>query len=312
MKKKQHHERSRMSDRYDIDALITALPELKEYVINGPKGLTIDFASAKAVRVLNQALMAYHYRLKYWEIPKSYLIPPIPGRLDYIHHLADFLAKDNKGIIPKGNKLIGLDIGSGSTAIYSVLANLEYGWMMKGSEIDKEALDSSMKILRSNRPLSKYIKLVHQPNSANFFRDVIGKDEHFDFTICNPPYYKDEAEALAANIRKTQNLSKSKSKSVNKNFGGVNTEIVYPGGEKAFLISMIQQSRPFGNNVLWFTALVSSQTLLNVVKSKFADVKTTANEIIDVSHGNKKSRIICWTFLTEAQRKNWIRIKWNS
>jgi hypothetical protein len=30
-----------------------------------------------------------------------YLCPPIPGRADYIHYIADLLAESNNGIIPK-------------------------------------------------------------------------------------------------------------------------------------------------------------------------------------------------------------------
>jgi 23S rRNA (adenine1618-N6)-methyltransferase len=37
----------------------------------------------------------------------NYLCPPIPGRADYIHYIADLLASNN-GIIPKGHGIQGL------------------------------------------------------------------------------------------------------------------------------------------------------------------------------------------------------------
>jgi 23S rRNA (adenine1618-N6)-methyltransferase len=45
------------------------------------------------------------------------MCPPIPGRADYIHYLADLLASSNNGNIPEG-ETVRLDIGVGANCIY--------------------------------------------------------------------------------------------------------------------------------------------------------------------------------------------------
>ena len=42
--------------------------------------------------MLNRAILMHHYGVKSWDIPAGYLCPPIPGRADYIHSVADLLA----------------------------------------------------------------------------------------------------------------------------------------------------------------------------------------------------------------------------
>ena len=89
------HPRNRHSGRYDFPKLIAACPELGEYVILNPYGKqSIDFANPDAVRVFNRALLRQFYGIQHWDIPAGYLCPPVPGRADYLHGLADLLAGD--------------------------------------------------------------------------------------------------------------------------------------------------------------------------------------------------------------------------
>jgi len=108
------HPRNRHSGRYDFPKLIAACPELGEYVILNPYGKqSIDFANPDAVRVFNRALLRQFYGIQHWDIPAGYLCPPVPGRADYLHGLADLLAADNGGVIPRGAAVRVLDIGTG-------------------------------------------------------------------------------------------------------------------------------------------------------------------------------------------------------
>jgi 23S rRNA A1618 N6-methylase RlmF len=50
-----------------------------------------------------------------------------PGRLDYIHYIADLLQKQQR-YHPKGHTVQGLDIGIGANCIYPIIGNAEYGW----------------------------------------------------------------------------------------------------------------------------------------------------------------------------------------
>jgi 23S rRNA (adenine1618-N6)-methyltransferase len=47
-------------------------------------------------------------------------VPPIPGRADYIHYIADLLATTNSGI-PKETEYKDWDIGVGANCIYPII-----------------------------------------------------------------------------------------------------------------------------------------------------------------------------------------------
>jgi len=47
------------------------------------------------VKVLNTALLFKYYNIQSWNFPDDNLCPPISGKVDYIHHLADLLKTSN-------------------------------------------------------------------------------------------------------------------------------------------------------------------------------------------------------------------------
>ena len=109
------HPRNRHQSLYDFEQLIRACPELKTLVMRSPRDeLTIDFANPAAVMALNRALLKSFYGVSNWEIPNGFLCPPVPGRADYLHYLADLLAHSHGGKIPRGEKIRVLDIGVGA------------------------------------------------------------------------------------------------------------------------------------------------------------------------------------------------------
>ncbi|HAF51534.1 MAG TPA: 23S rRNA (adenine(1618)-N(6))-methyltransferase, partial [Leclercia adecarboxylata] len=101
----------------NMNALCESCPALREFIIQNPTGEpTVNFADPQAVKTLNKALLAHFYGVAQWDIPDGYLCPPVPGRADYIHHLADLLAEGNNGAVPAQATI--LDIGTGSNLIY--------------------------------------------------------------------------------------------------------------------------------------------------------------------------------------------------
>ena len=96
-KKSRLHFRNKNRDKYDLGALITSNPELKNYIIPNKFGVkSVDFSNPLAVKILNKALLNHYYGIKNWEFPDENLCPPIPGRADYIHHIADLLGENKK------------------------------------------------------------------------------------------------------------------------------------------------------------------------------------------------------------------------
>ena len=306
--KKTLHERNFHNDRYDFKALIQSEPSLNEFVKPNKYGdLSIDFANPQAVIALNKALLSFFYGVKNWSIPSDYLCPPIPGRSDYIHHIADLLAASNGEKIPKGSNIKGLDVGIGANCIYPIVGVSVYGWSFTGSDIDEVALKSAQNIINSNESLKENIIVKLQTNSKNIFKNIISKEDKFDFTLCNPPFHKSQKDAIAGNKRKVQNLTKQVVSKAALNFGGKNNELWCEGGEVAFIKKMIKESKEFSKNCLWFTTLVSRKENLDFIYDALEDIDVLEYKTINMAHGQKISRVIAWTFLTQDEQKAWTK-----
>ena len=306
--KKTLHERNFHNDRYDFKALIQSEPSLNEFVKPNKYGdLSIDFANPQAVIALNKALLSFFYGVKNWSIPSDYLCPPIPGRSDYIHHIADLLAASNGGKIPKGSNIKGLDVGIGANCIYPIVGVSVYGWSFTGSDIDEVALKSAQNIINSNESLKENIIVKLQTNSKNIFKNIISKEDKFDFTLCNPPFHKSQKDAIAGNKRKVQNLTKQVVSKAALNFGGKHNELWCEGGEVAFIKKMIKESKEFSKNCLWFTTLVSRKENLDFIYDALEDIDVLEYKTINMAHGQKISRVLAWTFLTQDEQKAWTK-----
>lgn len=304
--KSQLHTRNKHRKNYDFGSLIKASPSLKSFVNRNKHGnLSVDFFNPKAVVELNKALLALHYNVNHWNVPEGYLCPPIPGRADYIHNIADLLAEDNKGKIPKGKKIKCLDVGVGSACIFPILGNAEYGWSFIGSDINSEALKNSSKISEKNIKLNANVQFRLQRNSRNVFQGIIQNTEKIDVTICNPPFHSSAAEANAGTLRKLNNLKRKRVEKPTLNFGGNKDELWCIGGEKQFIRTMVQQSKDLRHSCLWFTTLVSKKTNLDPIYNTLKKAGTTKVKTIEMQQGNKSSRIVCWTFQSDEERHKW-------
>ena len=305
-KTKTLHIRNLHNSNYDFDSLIISEPKLKEFVGKNKYGnISIDFANPKAVLTLNKALLKHFYGIENWELPTDYLAPPIPGRADYIHHIADLLASSNDGIIPKGSDIKGLDIGVGANCIYPIIGTVSYGWQFVVTDIDKISIKSVENIVNTNDILKNKIITKLQTNKNNVFVDIINTDDKFDFTISNPPFHRSAKEAMASNKRKMENLTKTKVIKSVLNFAGQANELWCDGGEVVFIKKMINQSVRFRNNCLWFTTLVSKKENLETIYKFLKSVNAVEYKTIDMQQGQKVSRIVVWTFLTKQEQKNW-------
>lgn len=304
------HPRNQHRLRYDFKLLIEKCSELKQFVfINehhpDTSGQTIDFSNPQAVKTLNKALLTTYYDIQDWDIPQNYLCPPIPGRADYIHNIADLLAESNNGIIPTGIEVEGLDIGVGANCIYPIIGNSVYDWSFVGTDIDEKALNNCSEIIKANPKLIDAISLQQQVESRFIFKNIITPEDKFAFTICNPPFHKSAEEAGKGSLRKVNNLQDKKVTKAVLNFGGQNAELWCEGGELAFITQMIYESAKYPMQCLWFTTLVSKQSHLKSLYKTLNKVNAADIKTIDMAQGQKTSRILAWTFLSDSQRKNW-------
>ncbi|SDS78859.1 23S rRNA m(6)A-1618 methyltransferase [Halopseudomonas xinjiangensis] len=303
------HPRNRHRGRYDFAALTRTAPELQGFMRLGVHGQpTLDFANPEAVRLLNQALLRADYGIVEWDIPPGYLCPPVPGRADYVHALADLLAESHDGVLPAGEKLLGLDIGTGANLIYPLIGQVEYGWRFIGADIDPVALDNAARILAANPNAAQSITLRRQPDPRNIFLGLIQADESIDFTLCNPPFHRSAEEAQDANRKKWQNLRGSADRSLN--FGGQHNELYCEDGEAGFLQRMADQSAAHRSQVFWFSTLVSKRENVQPLQERVRALGAADIRDVPMAQGNKRSRFVAWTFLDKKQRRAWRRARW--
>jgi 23S rRNA (adenine1618-N6)-methyltransferase len=303
--KKGLHPRNIHNKTYDFIKLTKANPELQPFVKkNQYDNLAIDFSNPKAVLHLNKALLASDYNIKEWSVPEGHLCPPIPGRADYIHYIADLLGEEHNGIIPIGTKTKGLDIGTGTSCIYPILGHSLYGWRFIGSDISSKAINHAKRILKQNPYIQKNIKIRFQKSSNNIFKDLIKPDEKFDFTMCNPPFYSSLEEAKTVSARKTKNLNQNKIKKGHisskngkiSNFGGIKGELWCSGGEVSFIEKMIKESSEVKSQCRWFTTLVSNKDHLESIYKTLNQESPLVVRTIKMSQGKKVSHILAWKF----------------
>lgn len=309
------HPRNKNADGYDFAALTQISPGLAKHVVTTPAGTpSIDFSKPAAVKSLNRALLMQHYGIHSWEIPAGYLCPPVPGRADYIHHLADLLTANNRGELPVGNHIRVLDIGVGANCIYPIIGNGEYGWRFLGVDIDEQALNNVRAILAKNPTLAAAVDLRHQAVPENTFSGLLRSGEHFDLAMCNPPFHASPGDAEAASQRKWNQLGKpanAKSPAGSKlNFGGQGSELWCSGGERAFLQLLVEQSAGIPKRCLWFSTLVSKADNLRHIEAALKKARVVESKIIPMAQGQKQSRLVAWTFLGAKERVQWRKTWW--
>ena len=299
------HVRNKHQGKYDFDLLCKTLPALTEFVFTNQYGtLSIDFSDAKAVLALNQALLKQFYGVDFWQLPDGYLCPPIPGRADYIHGLADLLV-DEKGNIPTGKQVKVLDIGMGANCIYPIIGSQSYAWSFVGSDIDPVSVKMAGLIVKSNKNLNPFIKLRLQKDTKSIFKNIIKSNDKFTLTMCNPPFHASMEKAQAGSARKVNNLNKDKAgqtiakqsqQKVSLNFAGQENELCCAGGEIAFLKQMVSESVDFAKQVDWFSSLVSKSENVSPIKKLLTQLGAKQIKVIKMAQGNKQSRFIAWCF----------------
>ena len=309
--KSRIHSRNKNREKYDLSALMVSNPELTMHIIPNKFGeKSVDFSNPIAVKILNKALLKHYYGINNWEFPDENLCPPIPGRADYIHYMADLLCENNFGTIPKGDIVTCFDVGLGASCIYPIIGITEYHWKFIGSDINPLSLESAQNIVNSNPSLKGKVECRLQKNSKNVFSGIINKDDKIELIICNPPFHASIEDAQKGTRRKIKNLSGKKVKTPKLNFAGISNELICEGGEYQFIQNMIRESENFSKTCYWFSSLVSKKSNLKGIYKLLENIKVSQVKVIPMGTGNKSSRIVAWTFLSKEEQKEWRETRW--
>lgn len=309
-KSKDLHPRNLHKQGYDYPSLAESYPPLAPHVKTNVHGsLSIEFADPLAVKLLNTALLKRYYNISDWDIPEGSLCPPIPGRADYIHYIAELLGVGepttklaNTQPQPQPQPQISLlDIGTGANGIYPLLACNLYGWHCVGSDINTQSLENVASIIANNPKLKDSFTLRRQHDKNHIFDGIIQPGEYFDISVCNPPFHASQDEAIKSSQRKLNNLARNRGDqtptSATLNFGGLEAELWCKGGERLFLKKLIKESQVFSTQCRWFTSLVSKNDNIKPAKKWLRKLGAIDIREIEMAQGNKVTRILAWSFL---------------
>ena len=298
------HPQNRFRDGYDFPRLIAQRPQLGAFVRPNAYGdLSVDYANPDAVKALNQALLKDAYGLERWDVPAGYLCPPIPGRSEYVHRLADLVRTGGGRLAAHRRPVAVLDVGTGANCIYPLIGASEYGWRCVASEIDPVALRWARTLVAANASVATLIDCRLQRSANRCFAGVIKAGERFDASMCNPPFHASAEAAAEDSRRKRRNLGTERSSVARLNFGGIASELWCEGGELAFVCRMIAESVRWSDQCRWFTSLVSRSQHLPRLYEALNGVKASDVKTLEMAHGQKKSRILAWTFQPAEGRR---------
>jgi len=302
------HPQNPFAAPYPLAELVQLQPALAAYLKTTPDGReTLNFAEPAAVTLLNTALLQWQFGLVHYHVPPGYLCPAVPGRLDYLLYLQDLLTASFQGKKVPAAAVQLLDIGCGANLIYSILAAKALRWQAIGSDIDATALQNAATLIEQNG-LQRQLSLRQQANPQAIFHGVIQKGDYLDLTLCNPPFHDSPDAAAAGSARKQRNLGLDSAAPLN--FAGQANELWCVGGEPAFLRRMLAESKDFAHQVYWFSTLVSKQQHLAKLQQQLQQLEATQVQVIEMSQGNKQSRILAWSFLTPELAALWQQHRW--
>ncbi|KAH8739310.1 YbiN-like RNA methylase [Cryptosporidium ryanae] len=320
-----HHRNIHVLDNFLL--LSFGYPELIDCIkINNGK-VHINYDNPRAIYKISKVLLHYRYKIT-WKIPRGFLVPTIPSRVNYVHYIADLLTpehifntEETKGLfsktclphktgikhetefcsvktylIPTGRQIFGLDIGVGANCIFPILCNSIYSWSMVGTDISTESLFISNSIIEINN-LSDSIKLIHQKNVDQILVGILDhpkiSNTYFAFSICNPPFYSSNEDSI-------NSTHPNRSRSCKE------YEVITIGGEFNFLLKLYKQSKNFQKRVIWFTSQVSKlkniKKLREIFRYELCSKKLEATRIISLKQGKHEKWVLAWSFYNKEER----------
>ncbi|KIK05304.1 hypothetical protein K443DRAFT_91538 [Laccaria amethystina LaAM-08-1] len=131
-------------------------------------------------------------------LPKHRLCPPVPNRLNYVLWIQDIMhAHRHLQSSPnyKSHVVRGIDVGTGASAIYPLLAcKLEPTWEFVATEIDETSHTYAKSNINSADLEERVLIMKASLDKPLLFPLDDRQLKDFDFTMCNPPFYNSEEE----------------------------------------------------------------------------------------------------------------------
>ncbi|KNZ82212.1 Putative methyltransferase C27D7.08c [Termitomyces sp. J132] len=311
------HSRNVYTSLLDFEVLARSYPPLsQQFVVHTPiyfyhaPDLQLPSVSAVAPSTstmtlhrgpcLTQALLKRDFGLEL-QLPKDRLCPPVPNRLNYVLWIQDIVTELQRTlpIVFRGRTTCtvrGLDIGTGASAIYPLLAcSLEPTWMFSATELDDLSYAHAQRNIRANRLSDRiYVVRVEADTNEDGPHTPTTKDEiEIQFTMCNPPFYSSAAEITDSEARKERSP-----------FGvctGAPVEMITPGGEVHFVSAMVPDKQPTTSSrkfsylgPRWYTSMLGQMGSVVEVVRVFKELGITNYAITEFVQGQTRRWAVGW------------------
>ncbi|RMZ70068.1 DUF890 domain [Pyrenophora seminiperda CCB06] len=253
----------------------------------------LDFQDPETIQTLSKAILKVDFGLEL-DVPSDRLCPPIPNRWNYVawlQGLIDSTSPDYASKYDPNRQVCGLDIGTGASAIYTLLClKSRPNWSMCATDIDKRSFESAARNLALNSLMTRTKLLQTTELSPLIPLAALGVD-HLDFTICNPPFFTDVAD-MQASLK-----GEGKSWKPNAVCTGSENEMVCLGGDVGFVTKMVNESLVLRDKVQWYTSLFgkldSAKAIIRLLKHH--GINNWAVGVVDVGSSTKRW-IVAWSF----------------
>jgi len=245
----------------------------------------LDFKNADALRALTTCLLKEDFGLTV-QLPSNRLVPTLPLRLNYIHWIEDIIGMDKE--------IWGVDIGTGASCIYPLLASNLNKWHFLATEADQENAFHAQKNVKNNN-VDDFI-FVKPVSTGDILLGPLedlpkGCPEKFDFCMCNPPFFADHMEAQAVTTSRSIDRAEPNSMST-----ASPEECISIGGEVGFIKQMIEESIILHERVRVYTSMVGKKSSLVKLKEELRHQKVTKFATTEFCQGKTMRWGIAWTF----------------
>ncbi|KAK0451816.1 hypothetical protein EV421DRAFT_1703140 [Armillaria borealis] len=284
------HNRNIYRRATDFIELAKAYPELENHLIPSPSSSslkTIDFKNEESQRCLTKALLYRDFGVDV-VLPEDRLCPPVCNGilLNYVLWIQDIMREH------PSSSVCGIDIGTGASAIYPLLAcKLELDWTFVATELD----DASFQLAESNisrNHLGNRVRVLQaHPGQPILFPLNKYPDESFSFTMCNPPFY--------ASLDEVTLSAEGKAMDPNAVCTGAPVEMVTPGGEAAFVRQIVRESKQLGARCRWYTSMLGKMSSLTEVVDLLKELSIDNYAITEFVQGQTRRWAIGWSFTDE-------------
>ncbi|XP_063222274.1 U6 small nuclear RNA (adenine-(43)-N(6))-methyltransferase [Bacillus rossius redtenbacheri] len=286
MSHKQVHPRSPYRSPPSFKDMAIKYPRFRKFVIQDLSGrITIDFRNPEALHALTTTLLQRDFGLEV-EMPLDRLIPTVPSRLNYVLWVEDLLRAAG---VSADTPVHGIDIGTGASCIYSLLAAKSKGWHMLATDMDADSYKCAEENVRINK--LEHLVQVKLVDATVLLKGVVAEGQQYDFCMCNPPFFSSEEELGA----ETKSRSPARPPPRGARTGSP-SDVVVSGGEVAFVSNMVRESKELGTTIRVYSSLLGHKSSLGPVKALLQEAGVSSQADTWFCQGRTTRWYVAWTF----------------